>query len=680
MRRPAAASPPRKPLPWPTARQARLSTTPPTAPPPAAASTRYTGPFQVIAAGATTVNAVAVGTATPASTVASATFTLTYAAGAQPTYSYGNVQIVGGGFVDGIFFHPTQKGLMYARTDVGGAYRFDTNSGDTRWTPLTDFIGRQDNGFDIGVESLALDPDDPTRLYLAVGEYTESYGTNGYILASANKGQSFTAVQLPFKNGSNDNGRFAGERLAVDPANGQHLYYGSNSAGLYESTDRAGSWHAVTAFPAIPTTANGQTGGTAGDPGAGVVFEQFLPISGATNGNTTTVYVGVSDPTTGLYVSNDGGGSFTAVAGQPTGYYPNAATFDPVARYLYISYARQTGCGSACTSIGPGGPNDGQIWRYTLPTSSAPGIWTDITPPVTGNGGYGFSSVAIDPQHTDTVMVTTLNKYYPPPYDDVFRSLDDGATWVNYGTNIVRDGSLSPWINFGAATPDGGNWLNHLVVDPFNADHVLYGDGQTIWQTTDATAVDGVATTPAAVTPGNSTQWSIGAVGLEEVVVTGLTSPPSGPRPPAQRHVRPRRLYPHYPHRFGQRPPEPPLRQRYGHRLRRAGSAGHRACRRQQLRRRHAAGSLLLRRRPHLDAQRLSARGRHRGGRHDCRRRRRLYPRLAARGLGRGRQLLHRPRRHLARRCRRARAKRLHFGSRRSHQPVEVLPAQHQHR
>jgi hypothetical protein len=454
-----------------------------------------------------------------------ATVAFSLPTGASPSYTYTNVKIVGGGFVDGLYFHPGSKGLMYARTDVGGAYRWNNvTGGDSQWVPLQDFVGRFDSGFNLGVESLALDPNDPTRLYLAVGEYTESYGTNGYILSSSNMGNTFTALALPFKNGSNDNGRFAGERLSVDPANGWHIYFGTRGNGLYESNDQAASFSQVSSFPVTGTT------GTATDPGVGILFEDFLTTSGVANGNTKTIYFGVSDPRNGLYVSNDGGKTFSVVPGQPTGYYPNASAFDPSNRYLYISYGLQTGCSSNCTSVGPQSVNAGQIWRYTLPTTQLPnGVWTNITPPTTGNGGYGYSSIAVDANHPDTVMTTTLNKYYPPPYDDVFRSLDDGATWVNYGTNVQRDGSLSPWINFGQAKPDGGNWLNHLVVDPFNSNHVMYGDGQTIWQTNNATAVDGVSTSSAVVTPGNATNWSIGAVGLEETVVLGLASPPSGP-------------------------------------------------------------------------------------------------------------------------------------------------------
>ena len=490
---------------------------------PTTSSTKYTAPFTVSAPGDTIVNAIAVVSGAPNSDVAMVSFSLP--AGSSPSYSFTNVQIVGGGFVDGLYFHPTSQGLMYARTDVGGAYRWNNvTGGDAQWVPLLDFTGRFDSGYNLGVESLALDPNDPTRLYLAVGEYTESYGTNGYILASSDMGNNFAAVVLPFKNGSNDNGRFAGERLSVDPANGWHIYFGTRENGLYESNDQAVTFHQVASFPVTGAT------GTSTDPGVGIIFEDFLSTSGMANGNTKTIYYGVSDPKTGLYVSNDGGQTFGAVPGQPTGYYPNASAFDPGNRYLYVSYGLQSGCSSGCTSVGPGNVNAGQIWRYTLPTSQTPnGVWTNITPPTTGNGGYGYSSIAVDAHHPDTVMTTTLNKYYPPPYDDVFRSLDDGATWVNYGTNIKRDGSLSPWINFGQPTADGGNWLNHLVVDPFNSDHVMYGDGQTIWQTTDATAVDGVSTTSSVVTPGNATNWSIGALGVEEAVVLGLASPPSGP-------------------------------------------------------------------------------------------------------------------------------------------------------
>ena len=78
-------------------------------------------------------------------------------------YEWKSVQIVGGGFCDGIVFHPTAKDVRYARTDMGGAYRWDAQAG--RWMPLLDFVSYADNNL-VGVESIAVDPLDPKTVYL----------------------------------------------------------------------------------------------------------------------------------------------------------------------------------------------------------------------------------------------------------------------------------------------------------------------------------------------------------------------------------------------------------------------------------------------------------------------------------------------------------------------------------
>ncbi len=79
------------------------------------------------------------------------------------TYTWKNVKIGGGGgFVPGIVFNPSQKGLAYARTDIGGAYKL--NADDT-WTPLLDFADNARWNY-WGVDALATDPVDPKRFYL----------------------------------------------------------------------------------------------------------------------------------------------------------------------------------------------------------------------------------------------------------------------------------------------------------------------------------------------------------------------------------------------------------------------------------------------------------------------------------------------------------------------------------
>ena len=74
-------------------------------------------------------------------------------------WEWGNVEIVGGGFVPNIVYNPTEEGLVYARTDIGGAYKLDKET--NRWKCITDFVGGEDWNLR-GIESIATDPVEPT--------------------------------------------------------------------------------------------------------------------------------------------------------------------------------------------------------------------------------------------------------------------------------------------------------------------------------------------------------------------------------------------------------------------------------------------------------------------------------------------------------------------------------------
>ena len=104
----------------------------------------------------------------------------------------------------GIVFNPSQKGLAFARTDIGGAYKLNA---DDSWTPLLDFADNARWNY-WGVDALATDPVEPNRLYLATGEYTNDWDpNNGHILISEDYGETFNAVELDFKVGGNMPGR-----------------------------------------------------------------------------------------------------------------------------------------------------------------------------------------------------------------------------------------------------------------------------------------------------------------------------------------------------------------------------------------------------------------------------------------------------------------------------------------
>src|SRR5215472_8897307 len=160
-------------------------------------------------------------------------------------YAWRNVVIGGGGFVTGVLFHPAERNLVYARTDVGGAYR-SIDAGE-HWTPMTDWI----QGIDFtGIESFAVDPWDANRIYLAAGIYSN---TRAAILVSDDQGRTWRRTEVPFKMGGNEAGRFNGERLAVDPHQTRVLFFGSRRDGLWRSNNRGITWTKSPGFPQIDT-------------------------------------------------------------------------------------------------------------------------------------------------------------------------------------------------------------------------------------------------------------------------------------------------------------------------------------------------------------------------------------------------------------------------------------------
>ena len=111
------------------------------------------------------------------------------AAVAADPYTWKNVRIDGGGFVPGIVFSRAERNLIYARTDIGGAYRWD--QAGQRWIPLLDWVGRDRWGYN-GVVSIAADPVDANRVYAAVGMYTNSWDpNNGAVLRSSDRGATW---------------------------------------------------------------------------------------------------------------------------------------------------------------------------------------------------------------------------------------------------------------------------------------------------------------------------------------------------------------------------------------------------------------------------------------------------------------------------------------------------------
>ncbi|MGB3437176.1 MAG: cellulose binding domain-containing protein [Actinophytocola sp.] len=446
----------------------------------------------------------------------------THTAEAAPAqaYNWRNVEIAGGGFVPSIIFNQTEQNLVYARTDIGGAYRWNQSTG--RWVPLLDWVGWDKWGWN-GVHSLATDPVQTNRVYAAVGMYTNSWDpNNGAILRSTDKGATWQATALPFKLGGNMPGRGMGERLAVDPNRDSVVYFGApDGNGLWRSTDYGATWAKVANFPNVgnyapdPSDPNGYLSHR-----PGVVWVTFDKSTGTSGNATQGIYVGVADKGNTVYRSVNGGTSWERVAGQPTGYLAHKGVLDPVNHQLYIA------------TSDTGGPYDGakgDVWKY----NTATGAWTQISPvPSSSSDDYfGYSGLTIDRQHPGTIMVATQISWWP----DVifFRSTDGGATWTrvwdftsypNRSFRYTMDISSSPWLDFGTnpqppeVTPKLGWMTESLEIDPFNSNRMMYGTGATIYGTTNLTNWD------------SGSQFTIRpmAAGLEETAVLDLISPPTG--------------------------------------------------------------------------------------------------------------------------------------------------------
>ncbi|WP_031484985.1 sialidase family protein [Streptomyces bicolor] len=408
------------------------------------------------------------------------------AATAAPAYRWRNAVIGGTGFITGVLFHPAVRGLAYARTDIGGAYRWDDRT--ARWVPLTDHLGADDWNL-TGVEAIAVDPTHPDRVYLALGTYTQSWAGNGAILRSDDRGATWTRADLGVKLGANEDGRGTGERLLVDPRDSNTLWLGTRHDGLLKSTDRGATWAAVTGFPGSPSAT-----------GQGVTF---LVAAGR------ILYAGWGDgdgtaSAKNLYRTADGT-TWEAVPGQPSGTaakVPIRAAYDRYTRELYVTYAN---------APGPNGQSDGSVHKLC----TLNGKWTEVTPVKPGGtaadgsaDAFGYGGVAVDARRPGTVVVSTNNRW--AEIDTLYRTTDGGRTWTSLKDTAVLDVSETPYLKWGQDKPKFGWWIQALALDPYDSRHIVYGTGATLYGTRDLR------------------NWAPQIRGLEETSVRMLISPPVG--------------------------------------------------------------------------------------------------------------------------------------------------------
>lgn len=415
------------------------------------------------------------------------------------SYDWGNVRFDGGGFVSAVIFHPKEKNLLYARTDVGGIYRYDFTK--NHWIPLMDWVSENDKGL-MGTESFALDPTDPKRIYVLAGTGYFSDGRTA-ILRSSDYGATWDTSYVEMLAHGNGMGRQSGEKLAVDPNMPNIIFCGSRTKGLYKSSDYGKTW--ASAYKVALSSA---TGNSLSDVN-GISFVIFDDAQGKlADGSTKTIYIGISATKDNLQVSSDGGKTWKNIAGGPANLMPHRAKI--VDGDMYITYA---------DGPGPHNINSGAVYKYNIANAT----WTDITPKDGSDvDKSSYGGITIDPNDAKHIVVSTLGKYTgrhlakngKDNYGDrIYVTTDGGKTWTHGqhfddGVNIDENGTT--WIPGNAI-----HWAGSIEFNPFDSKQVWVTSGNGIFETENITAKVPV--------------WKFQSKGIEETVPLDIISVPGGP-------------------------------------------------------------------------------------------------------------------------------------------------------
>jgi len=131
-------------------------------------------------------------------------------------YKWDNVVIGGGGgFMPGIVFNETEKDLIMhvpiSEERTGGILR------PRHGIPLLDHFQMDEYSY-YGVESIATDPVDPNRVYIAAGMYTNDWLPNmGAILRSTDRGETWEKNHTAFQDGRKHAGKIHGRTSCDRP-------------------------------------------------------------------------------------------------------------------------------------------------------------------------------------------------------------------------------------------------------------------------------------------------------------------------------------------------------------------------------------------------------------------------------------------------------------------------------
>ena len=340
---------------------------------------------------------------------------------ATNTLGWQSVPIGGGAYVTGIYAHPRVADLVYMQTDNGGAYRWDPQQ--EKWQNIIDDFPHLPWNY-YGVESMALDPQNPDLVYMALGKYTDS--GKGRLWKSSDRGQTWLESDLEVPMGADEDKRWAGNRLAVSPHNGNLLLFGSRRSGLWRSLDAGLHWSRIKSLKASPRA------------DIGLINVAFDPQA------AERIYLSAYGD--GIYQSDDAGSTWTKMLGSPVHGMKMNVSGD---RTVYVT-----------SDISPG------VSKY------ANGAWQEITPP--GYQDQVFNALSVDPHNPKRILVA-LGEVGDTK---IFYSVNGGNTWSKKSTKPQVDPAI-PWLT----DRFFNDHTSAVIFDPTWNQRVWLSDWFGVWRT-----------------------------------------------------------------------------------------------------------------------------------------------------------------------------------------------------
>jgi photosystem II stability/assembly factor-like uncharacterized protein len=308
-----------------------------------------------------------------------------------------------GGRIRGLLIHPTNHDTMWIGSASGGVWM--TTNGGSLWTPLNDMLPS------LTIGCMAMDPNDPTRLFVGTGEgffNTVQGSTNtaaiqgAGIFVSTDSGLNWN--QIPST--ATPDFYFV-NRMVIDPNNSLIMLVATGT-GIWRTVDGGASWSQRTTTRTLDLDLH--------------PTDSSKAVAGLTTGIAQ--------------YSTDSGVTWT-----------NTASFGPSMTRVETAYARSN---PDIVYASVTDTTDGiRVWR-SLDGGQTYSVRTPVGSPIRWLSLY-TNALWVNPVDPDTLLVAGVNMYH---------TADGGLTWVNN-----RDGGTHSDHHIIVEHPNFDNVTNKTVFE-----------------------------------------------------------------------------------------------------------------------------------------------------------------------------------------------------------------------